>query len=75
MGKLSLANTRSAQKWLCRNTYLSVMKAAKLWNGDNLSHLQRLSRKRTLLTKAQVGPRFVIAEELRRQGPLEMASV
>jgi hypothetical protein len=26
------------KKLLCRNTFISAMKAAELWNGDNLSH-------------------------------------
>ncbi len=49
---LSLANNRSAQKLLCCNAFISVMKAAELWNCDDLSNLQRLSRKRTLLIEA-----------------------
>jgi hypothetical protein len=49
---VSLANNRSAQKLLCCNAFISVMKAAELWNCDNLSNLQRLSRKRTLLIEA-----------------------
>ena len=51
------------------------MKAAELWNCDDLSNLQRLSRERTLLAKAQVGSRLVVVAEIRRQGFLEMASV
>jgi hypothetical protein len=34
---LSLANNSSAQKLLCCNAFISVMKAAELWNCDNLS--------------------------------------
>jgi hypothetical protein len=49
---LSLANNRFAQKLLCCNAFISVMKPAELWNCDNLSNLQRLSRKRTLLIEA-----------------------
>jgi hypothetical protein len=49
---LSFANNRSEQKWLGCNAFISVMKSAELWNCDNLSNLRRLSRKRTLLTKA-----------------------
>src|SRR4051812_3834730 len=37
----SFANNRSGQKLLCRNTFISVMKSAELWNCDNLSTLQR----------------------------------
>jgi hypothetical protein len=51
------------------------MKTAELWNGDNLSQLQHLSAKRTLLVEAQVGSRFVVVAEVRRQGSVEMASV
>jgi hypothetical protein len=49
---VSLANNSSEQKWLCCNAFISVMKAAELWNCDNLSNLQRLSRKWTLFTEA-----------------------
>ena len=49
---LSLAKNRSARKLLCCNPFISVMKAAQLWNCDNLSNLQHLSRKRTLLIEA-----------------------
>jgi hypothetical protein len=51
------------------------MKATELWNCDNLSNLQRFSMKRTLLAEAQVGSRFVVVAEIRRQCSLEMASV
>src|SRR3954447_11843887 len=53
--RCSFAINRSGQKLLCRNTFISVMEAAELWNCDNLSTLQRLPRKRTLLSEAQVG--------------------
>ena len=72
---VSFANNRSGQKLLCRNTFIAVMESADLWNGDNLSKLQRLSRKRTLLIEAQVGSRFVVVAEIGRQRSLEMASV
>jgi predicted nucleic acid-binding protein len=72
---LSFANNRSGQKLLCRNTFIAVMESAELWNGDNLSKLQRLSRERTLLIEAQVGSRFVVVAEIGRQRSLEMASV
>jgi hypothetical protein len=49
---VSFANNRSEQKWLCCNAFISVMKATELWNCDNLSNLQRLSRERTLLGEA-----------------------
>jgi hypothetical protein len=51
------------------------MKAAELWNCDNLSNRQRFSRERTLLAESQMRSRFVIVAKLRRQGSLEMASV
>src|SRR5690348_1540552 len=51
------------------------MKAAEVWNCDNLSNLQRLSRERTLLAEAQVGSRFVVVAEIRRQSSLEMPGV
>src|SRR3954471_20522708 len=72
---VSFANNRSGQKLLCRNTFISVMKSAELWNCDNLSKLQRLPRKRTLLSEAQVGSRFMVVAEIIRQRSLEMASV
>ena len=51
------------------------MKAAELGNCDNLSDLQHLPGKWTLLVEAQVGSRFVVVAEIRRQRPLEMASI
>ena len=51
------------------------MEAAELWNGDNFSNIQHLSRKRTLLAQAQVRSRFMVVAEIRRQGVLEMPSV
>jgi hypothetical protein len=72
---MSFANNRSGQKLLCCSTFISVMKAAELWNCDNLSNLQRLSRKRTLLAEAQMGSRLVVVAEIGRQRSLEMASV
>src|SRR3982751_4260643 len=72
---VSFANNRSGQKLLCRNTFISVMKPAELWNCDNLSTLQRLPRKRTLLSEAQVGSRFMVVAEIIRQRSLEMATV
>src|SRR5438105_3645569 len=72
---LSFATNRSGQKVLCRNTFISVMKSAELWNCDNLSKLERLPRKRTLLSEAQVGSRFMVVAEIIRQRSLEMASV
>jgi hypothetical protein len=72
---LSFANNRSRQKLLCRNTFIPVMEAAKLWNGDNLSYVQHLSRKRTLLAQAQMRSRVVVVAEIRRQRSLEMAGV
>jgi hypothetical protein len=49
---VSFANNRSEQQLLCCNAFISVMKAAKLWNCDNLSNAHRLSRERTLLGEA-----------------------
>ena len=51
------------------------MKTAELGNCDNFSHPQHLSGKRTLLVEAQVGSRFLVVAEIRRQGCLEMASI
>lgn len=65
----------NGQRLLCCNAFISVMKAAELWNCDNLSNLQRLSRARTLLVEAQVGSRLVVVAEIRRQGSLKMASI
>ena len=44
------------------------MKTAELWNCDNLSDLQRLSREQTLLAEAQVGSRFVVVAEIESLG-------
>ena len=73
--KLSFANNRSGYKLLGCSTLITVMEATELWNCDNLSNLQRRSRKRTLLVEAQMGSRFVVVAEIRRQRFLEMASV
>ena len=51
------------------------MEAAELWNCDNPSNGQRLSRKRALLTEAQVSSGFLVVAEIRRQRSVEMASV
>jgi len=51
------------------------MKAAQLGNSDDLSQLRHFSRKRALLAQAQVRSQFVVIAEIRRQSPLEMASV
>ena len=40
------------------------MKAAELWNCDNLSNIQGLSRERTLLAEAQVGSRFMVVAKI-----------
>lgn len=63
------------KKLLCRDAFISVMEAAELWNGDNLSHHLCLSRKRTLLAQAQVRSRFMVVAEIGRQRSLEMGSV
>jgi len=49
---LFFANNRSGLKLLWRSTFIPVMEAAKLWNGDNLSYVPHLSRKRTLFAQA-----------------------
>ena len=72
---LSFAKNQSGQKLLCCNAFISVMEAAELWNGDNLSNIQHLSRKRTLLAQAQVSSRFMVVAEVRRQRSLEVAGV
>ncbi len=72
---LSFANNRSGRKLLCCSTFIAMVEAAELWNCDNLSDLQHRSRKRTLLVEAQMGSRFVVVAEIRRQRFLEMASV
>jgi hypothetical protein len=54
------------QKLLCCNAFISVVKAAELWNCDNLSERQHLSSRRTLLAKAQVGSRSVVVAEIKR---------
>src|SRR4029434_8680643 len=43
--------------------------------GNDLSDAQRLSRKRTLLAEAQVGPRIMVVAEITRQCSLEVAGV
>ena len=63
---VSFANNRSGQKLLCCNTFISVMETTELWNCDNLSNPQCLSRERTLLAEAQVGSRFMVVAEIRR---------
>jgi hypothetical protein len=58
------ASNRSGQKFLSRNAFISVMRATGLWNCDNLSNAQRISRERALLAEAQVGSRFVVVAEI-----------
>ena len=72
---LSFANNRSGYKLLCCSTFIPVMEAAELWNCDDLSNAQHLSRKRTLLSEAQVRSRFVVVPKITRQRSLEVASV
>jgi hypothetical protein len=75
MNHLSLANNGSAEKLLGCEAFISMMKTAKLWNGDNPSYVQRLSGKRTLFVQAQMRSRFMVVAEIRRQRSLEMAGV
>ena len=51
------------------------MEAAELRNGDNLSNIQHLSGKRTLLAQAQVRSRFMVVAEIGRKRSFEMAGV
>jgi hypothetical protein len=48
-------HNRSEQKLLCCNAFISVMKATELWNCDNLSNAQRLSRQRTFAWRGLSG--------------------
>ena len=60
------ANNRSGQKLLCCHAFISVMKTTELWNCDNLSNAQCLSRERTLFAETQVGSRFMVVAEIGR---------
>jgi hypothetical protein len=72
---LWFANNRSANNLLCSNTFITVVESAELWNGNDLSVAQRLSRKRTLFAEAQMGPRIVVVAEITRQRSFEMARI
>lgn len=54
--RLCFANNRSGSRLLCRNAFISVMKTTELWNCDNLSNFQRLSREWTLLAEVKWVP-------------------
>ena len=72
---LSFANSGSGYKLLCCNAFITVVESAELWNGNDLSFVQRLSRKRTLLTEAQMGSRIMVVAEITRQGSFEMSRI
>ena len=72
---LSFAKKRSGQKLLCGNTFIPMVEATQQGNGDNVSNIQHLSRKRTLLAQAQVRSRFMVVAKIRRQRSLQMAGV
>ena len=72
---LSFANIGSGYKLLCCNAFITVVESAELWNGNDLSVVQRLSRKRTLLTEAQMGSRIMVVAEIIRQRSFEMARI
>ena len=65
--RLSFANNGSAYKLLCSNAFITVVESAELWNCNDLSVAQRLSRKRTLFAEAQMGPRIMVVAEITRQ--------
>jgi hypothetical protein len=73
--RLSFANNGSAYKLLCSNAFISVVESAELWNCNDLSVAQRLSRKRTLFAEAQMGPRIMVVAEITRQRSFEMARI
>ena len=72
---LSFANNRSGYKLLCCNAFITVVESAELWNGNDLSVAQRLSRKRTLFIEAQMGSRTMVVAEVTRQRSFEMARI
>ena len=72
---LSFANNRSGYKLLCCNAFTTVVESAELWNGNDLSVAQRLSRKRTLFIEAQMGSRTMVVAEVTRQRSFEMARI
>ena len=71
----SFANNRSGYKLLCCNAFITVVESAELWNGNDLSVAQRLSRKRTLFIEAQMGSRTMVVAEVTRQRSFEMARI
>src|SRR4029434_3575537 len=73
--QLLFANNGSAYKLLGSNAFITVVESAELWNGNDLSVAQRLSRKRTLFAEAQMGPRIMVVAEIIRQRSLEMARI
>ena len=60
-----------AYKLLCCNAFITVVESAELWNCNDLSVAQRLSRKRTLFAQAQMGPRIMIVAEVTRERSFE----
>ena len=72
---LWFADNRSAYNLLCSNTFITVVESAELRHGNDLSDAHRLSRKRTLLTEAQVGSRVMVVAEIARQCSFEVAGV
>ena len=72
---LWFANNLSAYNLLCSNTFITVVESAELRHCNDLSDAHRLSRKRTLLTEAQVGSRVMVVAEIARQCSFEVAGV
>src|SRR4029453_16939674 len=72
---LLFANNRSGYKLLCSNAFITVVESAELWNGNDLSVAQRLSRKRPLFAEAQMGSRIMVVAEITRQRSFEMACI
>src|SRR4029453_17182706 len=72
---LWFANNRSANNLLCSNTFITVVESAELRHCNDLSDAHRLSRKRTLLTEAQVGSRVMVVAEIARQCSFGVADV
>jgi hypothetical protein len=72
---LWFANNRSGYKLLCCNAFITVVESAELWNCNDLSVAQRLSRKRTLFIEAQMGSRIMVVVEITRQRSFEVSGV
>ena len=52
-----------------------MVESAELWNCNDFSDAQRLSRKWTLLPEAQVSSRIMVVAEIARQRSLEVARI